>query len=284
MTTVVSLQSQVCAGHVGNGVAVFALQRLGFEVVALPSAVLSNHNGHPKVGSVPVDGSSLRSMVEALSANGFLDEVDAVLTGYLTPAAVPVAVDLVDRVKALHPAATFLCDPVLGDVGPGQYVPDAVAGALAERLVPRADVLTPNLFELGVLTGTRPRSLPQVVESARRLMAPSGRTGVVVTSVQTPDLAADRAHLVGVGAGRIWHSWTPLVPGQFSGAGDLFAAVLTAQLLAGDELPDATALAAGATHLVLDSTARDGARELAVVRHQDHLVDPAPARTQWLDR
>ena len=110
--TVLSAQSQVCGGHVGNGAAVFPLQRNGIEVISFPTAVLSNHNGYPRVGSIPVSAQDLRAILRSLGHNGFLERCDAVLSGYLTEASGPVVVDAVQQIRVRGGAGHYLCDPV----------------------------------------------------------------------------------------------------------------------------------------------------------------------------
>ena len=149
--TVLSAQSQVCGGHVGNGAAMFPLQRNGVEVISFPTAVLSNHNGYPNVGSIPVKAQDLRAVLRSLGHNDFLERCDAVLSGYLTETSGPIVVDAVQQIRARGGAGHYLCDPVMGDDG-RCYVSDGVVQMMRKLVVPAADIITPNLFELAMLT------------------------------------------------------------------------------------------------------------------------------------
>lgn len=262
MSTVLSVQSQVCAGHVGTSMAGFVLQRMGLDVIAVPSAVLSNHTGLPGVADIPVHAEDLAAMVEALRANGLLDDVAAMLTGYLTPAAIPAVLDLAPHVPC------WICDPVMGDVGPGTYVSDEVVAAMVEQLAPRARVLTPNLHELGLLTGTRPASLAGVWEAVSLL--PASAT-VLVTSCLVDDLPDDSIAMVLSSPEGRWLATTPHLRRRFDGSGDLTAAVLTGLLLDGVAGPDLLARTAATVHAVLAATGSDHG-EPDVVAAQDELV------------
>ena len=154
MPTILSLSSQVARGHVGHSTAVFAWQRLGIEVVALPTILLSNRPDHPHRAAERVRPAFLSEMIDALDANGWLGEIDAVFTGYLPSAEhVAFAAGLVGRLKAAKPGLLYGCDPILGDEPGGLYIAEDAADALRDTLVPLADLVTPNRFELGWLSG-----------------------------------------------------------------------------------------------------------------------------------
>src|SRR5271156_5640950 len=176
---VLSIQSDVVYGHVGNAAARFALQRLGHEVWAVPTVLLSSHAGYAKVGGESLSADLLRRLVDGLDANGWLGSCDAILSGYLGHADhAGVVADAVRRVKAAKRDALYCLDPVFGDAGRA-YAKPGVAEAMARELLPLADIVTPNAFELTSLASVPIHNAGDAREAARRL----GRPLVVATSV-----------------------------------------------------------------------------------------------------
>src|SRR3954470_6423166 len=123
MSTVLSVQSRVAYGHVGNAASVFPLQRLGIEAWALDTVAFSNHTGHGKWRGSAVAAAEIATLFEGIAELGVLPQIDAVLSGYLGDAATgPVLLDIVDGVRRANPRALFCCDPVIGDIDTGSYV------------------------------------------------------------------------------------------------------------------------------------------------------------------
>src|ERR1700722_6665694 len=150
---ILSIQSDVVYGHVGNGAARFALHRLGHEVWALPTVLLSNHAGYPNAAGETLSAGLLRQLVDGIAANGHLARCDAVLSGYLGhPDQAAVVAHAGREVKAANPKAIFCLDPVTGDGGRAYAKPGA-AKAVARLLLPLSDIVTPNAFELTTLAG-----------------------------------------------------------------------------------------------------------------------------------
>ena len=173
--TVLSIQSHVVAGHVGNDAAVFALQRLGIEVWPIHTVQFSNHPGHGAWTGQAFDAAHVRSLIDGLDARGFLSRVDAVLSGYVGTAETGAAIaDAVACVKAQNARAIYCCDPVMGDVGPGLFVKPDVPPFFTGTALPLSDIVTPNVFELSLLTGTEVAALStqrDLVAAARALIA-----------------------------------------------------------------------------------------------------------------
>ncbi len=277
-----SIQSHVTVGSVGNSAAVFALQRLGVEAWAVPTVVLSNDNARPHVAGPALTADQLRGIIDAMAANGVLSQVDALLSGYLTAESGQLIWETARRLKELNPAVLFCCDPVMGDIDKGFYVPEGVRTFFCQQALGLADVLTPNLFELGALSGARPTSLAEVLTAARRLVE-AGTSTVLVTSVECAELDREHAHMVAVTADRAVLVSTPLLDAHFDGSGDLTAAVFLSHLLAGRDLAAALGHTAGSVHAVLAETIRLGRTELALVQAQDRLVEAPAAPTAELD-
>ena len=278
MTTVLSIQSSVVFGHVGNAAAVFPLQRLGIEVLALHTVQFSNHPGYGHWTGQVFPGASVRELVDGVAARGVLNRCDAVLSGYMGDAdTCDALLGAVARVRGANPAALYCCDPVIGDAGPGVYVRAGLPELIAELAVPAADLLTPNGFELGFLLGHPVRTVAEAADAARRLRARMHRAGprvVLVTSLGEEDADVDMLAVSDAGAALLR---TPRIPQHFSGAGDVTAALFLAAFLRTGDAAAALAFAGNAVHEVLARTAAAGARELCLVAAQDAIANP-PAR------
>lgn len=267
---VLSIQSDVVYGHVGNAAARPALQRLGHEVWAVPTVLLSSHAGYPKVAGESLSADLLRRLIDGLDANGWLAACDAVLSGYLgAREQASVVADAVRRVKAANAKALFCLDPVFGDHGRA-YAKPGVAEAMARELLPLADLVTPNIFELSSLTSVAIRTADDAAVAARRL----GRPLIVATSVPAGE---NRIGALAVTKDKAWLAATPRIGEPPHGSGDLFAALFMGHYVAGRDVADALLRATDAVFAVLADSA--GLAEMRLVAAQDMLV-AAPDRTR----
>ncbi|SDG09801.1 pyridoxine kinase [Limimonas halophila] len=270
---VLSIHSHVVYGHVGNDAAAFGLRRLGVEAWQIDTVRLSNHPGHGACTGGATEAGEIAALTDGLADLGVLDGCDAVLAGYLGTAAQaePIAA-AVQRVRAARPGALAVVDPIMGDPGPGRYVADTVADAVAERLVPRADLVTPNGFELGELTGLPVGSRAEALTAARALLA-CGPRMVLATSLPTD---GDSVEMLAATADAAWAVRVPHLRFAVApnGAGDLLAGLVTGWLVRGAALADALLAAADAVHEVLLATRDAGRRELTLVQAQDALAAP----------
>jgi pyridoxine kinase len=272
VTAILSIHSSVAYGHVGNAAAVFPLQRLGFEVWPVDTAHLSNHPAHPSWRGAVAEPARVAELLDGLHALGVLGGCAGVLTGYLGEAATgEAAARMIDRVRAANPAARYVCDPVMGDDAKGLYVRDGIPAVMGDLLVPRADIVTPNRFELGVLAEREIGDLDDALAACETLRA-RGPEAVIVTSA-TGAGAGETATLAVDGEGA-WLLTTPRLHTAVHGAGDLFAALVLAHLLRGEPLPGLLSHAGSALHAVLAVTAEAGADEMLLVEAQDAFVAP----------
>lgn len=275
MTTILSIQSSVAYGHVGNSAATFPLMRMGVQVWPVITVHFSNNTGYDSWRGPLLSASDVRDVVRGIDERGVLGRCDAVLSGYQGAADMGGAVlDAVALVRARNPAALYCCDPVLGDVGRGFFVQPGIPELMRDAVVPRADVITPNQFELEFLTGRRVRTLDDVLAAAD-VARSLGPDTVLVTSVSCAENAPGTLDLVAVSEAGAWRVSTPLLSGVFQGAGDLTAAVFLARLLQTQHLAGALARTASIVFGILDATARSGERELALVQAQEELVNPS---------
>ena len=273
---VLSIQSHVTFGHVGNAAAAFPLQRLGFEVWRINTVQFSNHTGYGGWRGQVFAPGHVGELVEGLAERGVLSSCDAVLSGYVGDAALgEVVLEAVAKVKAANPRALYLCDPVMGDIGRGLYVDETVPTFMKERAVRSADVLTPNIFELQVLAGAEIGDHSEAIAAARRVIH-TGPQLVLVTSLRLPETAPDVIEMLAVTTRRAWLVATPfysLDPAP-NGAGDTVAALFLAHLLRGLSPPEALAQAAGAIHAIMEATAEAGSRELCLIAAQARIAHP----------
>ena len=278
MPTVLSVQSRVAYGHVGNAASVFPLQRLGIEAWALDTVAFSNHTGHGRWRGSVVTAAAVAEIFEGIADLGVLEQCDAVLSGYIGAAETgPVLLDIVARVRAANPRALFCCDPVIGDIDTGSYVTEGIAEFFRDQALATADIVTPNQFELEYLTGRTIASVEEAAAAADELRA-LGPSVVLVTSL---DLDPERIAMLAAGPDGAFVVETPRLPVMLNGCGDVTAALFLAWLLRGESLGDALALTAAAMFAVIETTVKLGRYELALVMAQDELAAPSrifPAR------
>ena len=271
MPTVLSVQSRVAYGHVGNAASVLPLQRLGVEAWALDTVAFSNHTGHGQWRGAAVPAAQIAELFEGVAALGVLPQIDAVLSGYLGDATTgPVLLDIVEKVRAANPRALFCCDPVIGDVDTGSYVTAGIAEFFRDRALALADIITPNRFELEYLTGHNVGTLAEAGLAAAALRA-LGPKIVLVTSLE---VEPDRLAMLAAGPDGIWAVETPRLPVVLNGCGDVTAALFLGRLLRGESLADALAATAASMYGIIETTMRLGRYELALVAAQEELVAP----------
>ena len=275
---ILSIQSHVSYGHVGNSAAVFPLQRLGHEVWPVYTVNFSNHTGYGQWGGSPIAASEVTHIVHAMEKRGALAQVDVVLSGYQGGTDIADAIlDTVARVKALNPQATYTCDPVMGNAKSGCFVNPAIPVLLRERVVPQADLVTPNQFELGFLAGMTVQTLDETLRAVDAVMA-MGPRAVLVTSVQRPDAAPGTIEMLAVDATGAWLVATPYLPFKANGSGDVTAALFTAHYSqrfgASGAACQAQERTTASMFELLQRTHNSGQRELQLVQAQESYVAP----------
>jgi pyridoxine kinase len=275
MVAVLSIQSHVAYGHVGNSSAVFPLQRLGIEVWPVHTVQFSNHTGYGQWTGRVFDGQAIEEVVQGIADRGVLGSCDAVLSGYLGSADIGHAVvQTVRRVRDANPAAVYCCDPVIGDVGRGVFVRPGIEEFLREVAVPAADVVTPNHFELDLLTGTTTRSLASVREAASAVQALGPRV-VLTTSLAADDTPADCIDLLASENGRHFRVRTPRLDVSVNGAGDALAAMFLAHWLDSRSAGEAAGRAAASVFGLLLRTEQAKSREILLVAAQEEVTAPS---------
>jgi pyridoxine kinase len=271
---VLSIQSAVAYGHVGNSAAVFPLQRIGVEVVPVYTVNFSNHTGYGAWRGPLIPPADVAEVLLGVEERGVFPQIDAVLSGYQGGVGIgDVIVDAVRRVKAANPSAVYACDPVMGNARSGCFVAPEIPVLLRDRVVPVADIITPNQFELGFLTGTEPASIESTLASAD-LARDMGPSTVLVTSVERPDRAEDTIEMLVVNDAGAWLVTTPYLPFKANGSGDVTAALFTAHYVATKDAALALERTASSVFDLLETTYRSGERELQLVEAQEFYATP----------
>ena len=272
---ILSIQSWVSYGHVGNASAVFPLQRLGAEVWAVNTVQFSNHTGYGAWRGTVFGAELIHELVEGIAERGALARCDAVLSGYMGSAEIGDAIlAAAARAKAANGAAMYCCDPVIGDVGRGVFVRPGIPDFMRDRAVPAADILTPNQFELEWLTGRTVTTLASAKAAIAALQAKGPRC-VLVTSLRTEDTPTDGIELLAGEGGEFWRLRTPLLPLSINGAGDAIAALFLFHRLRWGEARVALSAAASSIYGLLRRTAEAGSREILTVAAQEEFVTPS---------
>jgi pyridoxine kinase len=272
---ILSIQSSVAYGHVGNSAATFPLMRMGVEVWPVLTVHFSNHTGYPGWRGPLLAAADVAEVIRGIADRGVLGQVSAVLSGYQgDPAVGEVILDTVTEVRRHNPAAIYCCDPVMGDIDRGFYVRDGIPALMRDRVVPAAQLITPNQFELEALTG-RPAGTSAELLAAADAARDLGPGTVLVTSVVLADADPRIMAMVAVGGGGAWSVATPRLEQTFTGAGDLTAAVFLAYLLRTGDVTEALTSTAAAVFGVLRITVESGRSELALVQAQEELVHPS---------
>ena len=271
---VLSIQSHVAYGHVGNAAATFPMQRLGVEVWPVHTVQFSNHTGYGAWTGRVFDGTAIAELVEGIAARGVLSRCDGVLSGYMGAPDIGAAIlSAVARVRAANPQALYCCDPVIGDVGRGVFVRPGIPEFMRDLAVPAADIVTPNQFELDFLSGLPTGTLAEAkaaVAAVQRL----GPRVVLVTSLHTQETPADAIDLMAGEGGAFFRVRTPRLELSVNGAGDAIAALFFVHYARTRSAAEALAEAAASIYGLLRRTEEAGSREILLVAAQDEFVRP----------
>lgn len=268
---ILSFQSSVIAGHVGNNAICLPLQRLGFDVWCIDTVSFSNHPAHGGHTGRIAPPEEIAALVDGLEARDLLAGCNAIVSGYLgSPGTGPVVLDAVARAYARNPDLIYVCDPVMGDAG-RRYVAEGIDDFFREIGVPAADIVTPNAFEAEIVTGLTVKDAGGAAAAAEALRALGPRIAVVTGLERN-----GKMETVARDAGGAWRVAAPKIPAASFGAGDLFTGLLTAFVLRERPLPDALARSASIVHDVLRIAADSGAGDLPLVSAQETFDQPEP--------
>ncbi|MDZ3832616.1 MAG: pyridoxal kinase [Sphingopyxis sp.] len=276
-TSVISIQSQVVHGHVGNSAAVLPMQAHGLNVAAVPTTLLSNHPGFATMRGRVLESDLVGDLLRGVEERGLIETSRYIVSGYLgSRANGEVVADFVERARQINPDIIYVCDPVMGDAHLGIFVADQVVDCLCERLVPIADLLTPNQFEVGLIAGCQPSTWRDLEAAAIEIQA-HRRARLVVTSCALADTPPDMLENIlfeDSSCTRLSSPRLPLVP---AGTGDLYTGLLVAGLARDFTLVDAARRAAAVVLDILGCTMAEGKNEMQLASVID-LLRPASSK------
>lgn len=272
---ILSIQSHVAYGHVGNASAVFPMQRLGVEVWPIHTVQFSNHTGYGAWKGRVFDGGMIEEVMEGIAERGVLSRCDGVLSGYMGSADIGHAIlAAVEKVREANPKAMYCCDPVIGDVGRGIFVRPGIPEFMREQAVPAADIVTPNQFELELLTDVEVKTLADAHRAVEALRDTGPRV-VLVTSLHTNETPADAIDMMAADGQGAFRVRTPKIDLDINGAGDAIAALFFVHHLRDGSAASALAKAASSIYGLLKRTREAGSREILTVAAQDEFVTPS---------
>jgi pyridoxine kinase len=272
---ILSIQSHVAYGHVGNASAVFPMQRLGVEVWPIHTVQFSNHTGYGDWKGRVFDAPMIEEIVEGIADRGVLSRCDAVISGYMGSADIGHAIlHTVERVKAANPTSIFACDPVMGDVGSGIFVRPGIPEFMRDQAVPAADLITPNQFELEFLSGMPIKTRHDAKAALLKVHAMGPRV-VLLTSLLTEETPSDSIDLAASDPTGIYLVRTPRLDVSVNGAGDAIAALFTVHWMRSGSAAEALAKAAASIYGVLKRTADARSQEILTVAAQDEFIAPS---------
>ena len=261
---VISIQSQVVFGHVGNSAAMFPMQAAGLEVAAIPTVVFSNTPDYSTLRGRALPPEFFSDLLQGARERGLPERADFILTGYIGSYDVALMVaDFVAEAKAINPRLVYVCDPVMGDAGPGLYVPEAIADVMRDRLLPMADIATPNPFELSWLTGKDTATLKDL-ETAKAFLRIAPGAHLIATGCTLEDTPPGHIESVILGAEGASRHPVEHLPVALPGTGDLFAGLIVAGLAHRLPLQQTVEAAQRLTSRALDHARTLGAGEVVL--------------------
>ncbi|WKD58897.1 pyridoxal kinase PdxY [Corynebacterium caspium] len=274
MVTILSIQSAVAYGHVGNSAAVFPLQRMGHEVWPVYTVNYSNHTGYGAWEGPIIPAEQIAAIVRGVGERGAFPEIDGILSGYQgSPEIVEAIVQAVVDIKKANPKALYTCDPVMGNEKSGCFVSPEIPPLLKEKVLPVADIITPNQFELGYLVQQPVNTLAETlaaIDKARSI----GPQIVLVTSVARPDRPEGTIEMIAADEHGEWIVQTPYLPFKRNGSGDVTAALFTGHYLETKDLVLSLERTASSVYDLLETTYQAGSRELKLIEAQESYANP----------
>ncbi len=272
---ILSIQSHVAYGHVGNSAAVFPLQRIGVEAWPIHTLQYSNHPGYEDWQGDVFHADLIRKLTAGIEKRGVLGECDGVLSGYMGSAEIGAAIlEAVATVRKANPSAHYCCDPVIGDKDRGIFVAQGIPEFMKDKAVPAADIITPNHFELDFLAGRESKTLNEVRGALKTVHALGPRV-ILVTSLHCEETPEDSIDLLASDGERCFRLRTPRLQLIVNGAGDAIAALFYAHYLRSGRLDEALSRSASSIFGVLKNTAEAGTREIQLIAAQDEFVEPS---------
>lgn len=275
---ILSIQSHVAYGYVGNKAAVFPLQRLGFDVVDINTVQFSNHTGYGSWTGDAFKADHISAILDGIEARGVYPRIRAVLSGYLgDPGLGQIVTETVHKLKTIDPGLIYCCDPVMGDTGRGFFVKAGIPEFFKETASASATIMTPNQFELNHLSGMTIETLDDAITACQKLLK-SGPEIILLTSLEHRETPAGKIQMLAINrAGQQFIVTTPKLEVAVNGSGDATSALFLGHYIRTGNLKDALGLTASAIYSVFDKTFALQSRELALIAAQDNFDPQDPA-------
>ncbi len=276
MRKILSVQSHVAYGYVGNRAAVFPLQRLGFDVTAINTVQFSNHTGYSSWQGDVMTPAHIQKIIDGLRDLEILYDFSAVLSGYLGDSALgEIILNTVAEIRQVNSELVYCCDPVMGDVGQGLFVNKDLPDFFKQCALPKATITTPNQFEAECLTGQKIQTLEDAQHACKQLLS-LGPKLVLLTSLETQETPTDQIQMLAYNGQDYYLISTKkfIFKQQPSGSGDLIAAMFLADYLQSQNLKQSLEHVANAAHSVFKQTYNKKSCELCLIEMQDQLLDP----------
>ena len=272
--TILSIQSSVAFGHVGNSAAVFPLQRIGVEVWPVNTVHFSNHTGYGSWRGMVLPVDAVTEVIRGIEERQVLARCGGVLSGYMGDVSLGnIVLETVAKVRFANPDAAYCCDPVMGDAGRGFFVRPGIPEFMKDHAIPAATIVTPNQFELEYLANLKINDLASALRAVD-IVAARGPRVVLVTSLRRQDGADDCIGVLAVAGSEAHLIETPILPVNVNGAGDMTAALFFAYWLRIGSIKEAMELTIAAVFAVLEATAQAGEREMQLIEAQESIANP----------
>ncbi len=272
--SILSIQSCVSYGHVGNSAVTFPLQRLGVEVWPIHTVLFSNHTGYGQWGGRVFDIAGVRDVFLGIKDRGVLSKCDALLSGYMGSKELgKVMIEAILELRKLNPETIFCCDPVMGDIGRGFFVKEGIPEFFKEEMINYATIITPNHFEFEYLSSEKVETLESAIHAAEKVMK-MGPKIVVITSLLLKDYKKSNISILALDKESVYIVTTPHIPITLNGTGDLTSALFTHFYLKYNNIENALEETVSRVYSIIDETHLAGSRELVLVKAQDYLINP----------
>jgi pyridoxine kinase len=276
MKGIISIQSHVVYGHAGNSSAVFPLQRMGFEVWPIHTVQFSNHTQYQEGWTGQCfPATQITELVDGITSIGKLPQCQAVLSGYLgSVEQAAIIISAVNKVKLANPDALYVCDPVMGDPEKGCILPEGMSEYLVTSVMPHADVIVPNQFELSRFVDMQIDSLEDAIQACQKALS-LGPKIVLVKHLHS--LSSDNFSMMLADDSGCYLLTRPHLEFEKSpvGLGDLISALFTGGLLNGWPVLQAFEHANNVSYGVLVVTQKMGEWELQTIQAQNEIIDPS---------
>jgi pyridoxine kinase len=270
---ILSIQSHVAYGHVGNCAAVFPLQRLGFEVWSVNTVQFSNHTGYGAWKGHANTVDQIREILSGVEERGAFSRTRAVMSGYLgDPQLGDAVLETVGKIRQARPGAIYACDPVMGDVGRGFFVRPGIPEFFRDKALPQADIVTPNAFELAWLADRTITNIDDALQGAARVRS-MGPSLVVVTSLELPGADEEIVVLADTAEGS-WLVRTPRLPLTVNGTGDATTALVLGNRLMDPDVATLLQRSVSAMYELVRRTHEKGSREIELIAAQEAYGNP----------